>query len=103
MHPPAPRKRRLMIVLALAGMAGYLALALAVDARDLHAALLRIGGGGVAAVLCLSLVNYALRFARWNGYLDRLGYAVPLGRHLAYYLGGFAFTVSPGKFGEAVR
>jgi glycosyltransferase 2 family protein len=57
----------------------------------------------IVAVLGLSLINYGLRFARWHGYLASMGHRVPPGRHLTYYLAGFALTVSPGKAGEAVR
>ncbi|MCG8018625.1 MAG: flippase-like domain-containing protein [Candidatus Thiodiazotropha sp. 'RUGA'] len=54
-------------------------------------------------VLGLSLVNYCLRFIRWEIYLNRLQSRIPLLRSFAYYLGGFAFTTTPGKAGEAVR
>jgi uncharacterized protein (TIRG00374 family) len=51
----------------------------------------------------LSLVNYLLRFLRWQNFLNKLGRPLPAWRHLLYYLGGFAFTISPAKAGEAVR
>jgi glycosyltransferase 2 family protein len=54
------------------------------------------------AVLC-SLVNYALRIWRWQRYLARLGFAPPLRFTALAYLGGFAFTISPGKVGEMAR
>ncbi|MDX1498029.1 MAG: lysylphosphatidylglycerol synthase transmembrane domain-containing protein, partial [Salinisphaeraceae bacterium] len=54
-------------------------------------------------VLLLSLVNYALRFLRWQNYLYRLGHQVPWQRSGLIYLGGFALTTSPGKAGEALR
>jgi uncharacterized membrane protein YbhN (UPF0104 family) len=62
-----------------------------------------LGVRGSIAVLGLSLLNYALRFERWQYYLRILGRNLPAGRHLLYYLSGFAFTVSPAKAGEAVR
>lgn len=51
----------------------------------------------------LSLVNYALRIARWTFYLSRLGHTLPLGFSALTYVAGFAFTLSPGKVGEMVR
>lgn len=98
-----PERRRWLILVAAAGMVVYLALALVVDARQIGHALGRLGTAGVAAVLGLSLFNYLLRFARWNWYVHALGHQVPWLRHLGYYIGGFAFTVSPGKAGESVR
>ena len=59
--------------------------------------------GGIALILGLSLLNYCLRFVRWQLYLSRLGYDLPHGLSLRYYLAGFAFTTTPGKAGEAVR
>lgn len=44
-----------------------------------------------------------MRFWRWQRYLNCLGYRVPAKRSLAYYIGGFAFTTTPGKAGEAIR
>jgi uncharacterized protein (TIRG00374 family) len=54
------------------------------------------------AVLC-SLLNYALRIVRWQRYLARLGFSLPLGFTSLTYIAGFAFTVSPGKVGEMAR
>jgi uncharacterized protein (TIRG00374 family) len=51
----------------------------------------------------LSLLNYLLRFARWQTYLNSLGCAVPAWPNCRFYLAGFAFTATPGKVGEAVR
>lgn len=96
-------RRPLLIAIAGLGVAIYLAAALAADAQRLGSALHGLGFGGLGLVLGASLLNYALRFRRWAAYLDRLGHRLPLGEHLLIYLAGFAFTVSPGKAGEAVR
>ena len=91
-----------MLVAAL-GMAAYLAGAFATDYDALHGAMENLGWNGAALVLGLSLLNYVLRFVRWHWYLHDLGHALPWARHLTIYLGGFLFTVSPAKAGEAVR
>jgi uncharacterized membrane protein YbhN (UPF0104 family) len=51
-------------------------------------------------ILGLSLANYALRFARWEMYLDALGVRLARGRSLAVFLVGFLLSVTPGKAGE---
>lgn len=51
----------------------------------------------------LSLLNYGLRIARWLLFLSRLGYPLSVWFGGLTYLAGFAFTLSPGKFGELVR
>ena len=56
----------------------------------------------VLAALC-SLANYGFRIIRWQHYLTRLGWRLPLGFIGLTYIAGFAFTVSPGKVGEMAR
>lgn len=96
------RLRPLALMAALA-MVLYLLAAFAGDARQVAKTLAAITAPQLALILGLSLLNYALRFLRWQSYVAALGHAVPWRRHLAYYLAGFAFTVTPGKAGEAVR
>jgi uncharacterized protein (TIRG00374 family) len=96
-------KRKTLIVTALIIALSYAAAATLTDAGRLADALRQLAWLGCAAILGLSLVNYLLRFIRWQTYLARLGRKLPLLRHLLYYVGGFAFTISPGKTGEAVR
>lgn len=73
------------------------------DIAGVSLSIVRLGMVGWLIVLGLSLVNYGLRFLRWEIYLHRLSSRVPILTSLAYYLGGFAFTTTPGKAGEAVR
>lgn len=91
------------MAIAVLGVAIYMAGAILVDFDRLASALRKLGMAGSLAILGLSLLNYVLRYVRWQHYLDRLAHHVPTGRHLLYYLSGFAFTVSPGKAGEAFR
>jgi uncharacterized protein (TIRG00374 family) len=96
-------RRHLVIAAGLVAAVVYVAIALATDAGRIADALHRLGPWGCTAVLCLSAVNYLLRFHRWQYYLTQLGRSLPAGHHLLVYLSGFAFTVSPAKAGEAVR
>jgi glycosyltransferase 2 family protein len=57
----------------------------------------------VLAAAFLSLLNYAVRAARWRWYLARLGHALSLRFAFVTYCAGFAFTLSPGKLGEVAR
>ncbi len=57
----------------------------------------------VAALLGLSLVNYAVRAWRWVVLAGHLGFRVPPASNALYYLAGFSLTSTPGKAGEAVR
>jgi glycosyltransferase 2 family protein len=71
--------------------------------QDVWSAALRIGFGGIALTLLLSLSNYGIRFIRWARYLKALGHPLPWRQNLNIYLAGFALTTTPGKSGELVR
>lgn len=75
-------------------------LALTADPRALWRSLRAFDPRLLAPVLALSLLNYSLRFARWQLYLRELGVELPRSRSLAVFLAGFLFSVTPGKAGE---
>ncbi len=91
--------RRLLPVFALGLLVliGFLGVA---HPRQFLAQLRRFDFALLAPILALSLVNYALRFVRWELYLRALGTALPLGRSLGVFLAGFLLSVTPGKAGE---
>jgi uncharacterized protein (TIRG00374 family) len=91
-----------MFIAAL-GVLTYIGIAFAVGSARLTSAVVRLGWQGVLAVLALSVSSYLLRFQRWQMYLRRFGHHLPAFRHLLVYVSGFAFTLSPGKAGEALR
>ncbi|MES2682079.1 MAG: lysylphosphatidylglycerol synthase transmembrane domain-containing protein [Pseudomonadota bacterium] len=103
MNVASAQGRRWLMLIAVAAIAGYLAVAIGMESQRLGQGLARLGLGGITLVLGLSLLNYGLRCWRWAVYLQRLGHRLPVLRHAGYYFGGFAFTVSPGKAGEALR
>ncbi len=94
---------RLFLLSVLAAVVLYLITAVASDLDAVGGAMLRLGSVGWLLVLGLSLLNYALRFVRWQLYLVQLEHDVPPVMSAGYYLAGFAFTTTPGKAGEAVR
>lgn len=81
----------------------YLLAVLVGDSRQIGHALASLTWPQLVMILGLSLFNYALRFLRWHYYVATLGHTIAWRRHLAYYLAGFAFTITPGKAGEAIR
>ncbi|MFP5441219.1 MAG: YbhN family protein, partial [Gammaproteobacteria bacterium] len=94
--------RALLWSVALAA-AGYLAFSLWGGWQEVVAAAARVGVAGMLLVLAMSLLNYGLRFLRWQAYLGALGHRVPWQPSLRIYLAGFALTTTPGKAGEALR
>ena len=97
-----PRLRTILLSLGLAVLL-YATLGAGIDGGRTLAAMRQLGPQWWAAILGLSLINYALRFLRWHGYLAWLGAHVPIARHAAIYIAGFALTTTPGKAGEGLR
>lgn len=87
----------------LASALGYLAFSLWGGWQAVVDALSRVGLGGLAFALGMSLLNYGLRFLRWQGYLKALGHRLVWRPSFAIYLAGFALSATPGKIGETIR
>jgi uncharacterized protein (TIRG00374 family) len=82
------------------GLLAVIGLVLVSDARRLAGRLRDFDLALLAPVLGLSLLNYALRFVRWEVYLHRLGIALPRRQSLGVFVAGFLLGVTPGKAGE---
>lgn len=87
----------------IAAIVVYAIWVLATDARAVGRSAIAVGAGGWITVLSLSLLNYGVRFIRWQAYLRMHSCRIGTGRSLAYYLASFGFTTTPGKAGEVVR
>lgn len=98
-RPLAGLGRRLLVPLVL-GVLALVGLTLFADARELAARLADFDLVLLVPILALSLVNYALRFARWQLYLAALDVRLPWTRSLGVFLVGFLLSVTPGKAGE---
>lgn len=96
------RPRR-VVTLIIAAAAVIAALTLLGDVRQVRD---RLGGftwWPFAAALGLALVNYALRFLRWHGYLRTRQLAVAPGTSALVFVAGFSMAVTPGKLGELIK
>lgn len=82
---------------------GYLGFSLWGGWHEVSSAIAKVGLLGIAIALLMSMINYSLRFLRWQGYLKAFGHAIPWKPSFKIYLAGFALTTTPGKAGEALR
>lgn len=94
---------RAVIVSVVFSAVGYLGFSLWGGWESVRNAIGEVGLTGILVALLMSLINYALRFTRWQCYLAALGHPVPWRPSLKIYLAGFALTTTPGKAGEALR
>ena len=89
------------LVLALAV---FTALALFADLRELGDALATFDWWLTIPIVGLTLLNYGLRFAKWQLYLDRIGVrALSVGPSALAFLSAFSMSITPGKVGELVK
>jgi uncharacterized protein (TIRG00374 family) len=72
--------------------------------RQIQTVLNELRWSAFAAALGLASTNYALRFAKWQYYLRRLGVLhVPRAHSALIFLSGFVLTITPGKLGEVFK
>jgi uncharacterized protein (TIRG00374 family) len=94
---------RVVVVSVVVAACGYLLVSILTGWRGVLAGLEAAGWAGMVFALCMSSLNYLLRFARWQIYMRSMGHRVPVLEHARIYLTGFALTTTPGKAGEAIR
>ena len=95
--------RRVLIV-TLAAVALYGAIVFYRGFADISDRFATFAWWTFAAACGLSLVNYGLRFLKWEYYLSVLEIrGVPKGESLLTFLSGFVLTVTPGKVGEVFK
>lgn len=70
---------------------------------EVKAALGSFSWGYLVPLIGLTLVNYALRFAKWHYLLGRLGVAMPLADDAWTFIAGLSMSISPGKAGELLK
>lgn len=82
---------------------GYLAFSIWGGWSSVISAFGDVGMIGFLVILSFSLVNYGLRFLRWQLYLSVLGHPMPIFPSILIYIAGFSLTTTPGKAGEMIR
>ncbi len=97
-------QKKILTALGL-GLLIMLVLTLVSDVQNVGAAFRRFQWAAVPAILGLTVLNYLLRWLKWDYYLRRLG----LGEGVSYGDSGLLFTagmvmaVTPGKVGEVFK
>lgn len=95
--------RRLILVSLVVSAAAYLVVVVYIGYDKVIDAFINIGPFGWIFLLGCSLVNYLIRYLRWQIYIAQAGWFIKHKTHFLYYLAGFALTTTPGKAGETIR
>ncbi len=94
---------RRWIWLLVAVAIGIAALSTLGDVRHLGDRVAGFGWSAFAAALGLALVNYGLRFVRWQLYLKRQQVSVPARSSVLVFGAGLSLSITPAKLGELVK
>ncbi len=100
--PAMSIKRTLWLSLG-AGLLVMLILALFADLGETFTAMKSMNLVWLPLLLLFSLGNYITRYARWEFFLRRLGLQLRPTDSMAIFVGGFTFSVTPGKLGELFK
>ena len=93
-----------MMVGILIGVVVVVAIVILSDAGALSRALRDFDWRLLPLVLGLTILNYAMRFIKWQYYLRLLGVATLSRRDsLMIFLAGFTMVMTPGKVGELLK
>lgn len=100
--PPGSFRNRLLISVA-AGLAIFIGLTLYSDIRAVTQAFIEFRWGYIPLILALTLLNYFLRFGKWDYYLRSIGVRPRFKDSLAIFLSGLTMSVTPAKLGEVFK
>lgn len=81
----------------------YTVLMLNSDIQKVVSAADSINPKWIPLFLILPLLNYGIRFLKWQYFLHRINEKVPLRESFLIFIAGFSMTVSPGKMGELLK
>lgn len=88
----------------LIGVVVYGVIVVVGGANKIEQELARFSFGALGMALCLALVNYGIRFLKWEYYLKILDVrGIPKGESFLTFLSGFVLTITPGKVGEMFK
>lgn len=102
-HIISGKKFKIVFLTVLLSIVGYFLFTIWAGWENVIGAIQQVGFFGITTALALSLVNFGMRFLRWQYFLKVLGYWIPWAPSLRIYMAGFSLTTTPGKTGEALR
>ena len=100
---PLGRFRNRLLISILIGLGTFAALSIYADIRGVSQAFAQFKLPYVPLILALTLLNYLLRFVKWDYYLKTIGVKIRPQDSLAIFLSGLTMSVTPAKLGEVFK
>ncbi len=94
---------RKVVVFVLLGVIIYLVILWMGNINDVLGALSSLAWWVLPTMMVLSLLNYIIRYTKWQYYLRRINVNLSHTDSFSIFLAGFTLTVTPGKVGEAIK
>jgi len=95
-------KNRLLISV-LVGLGTFVGLSIYADIREVSHAFSEFKLLYIPLILVLTLLNYLLRFVKWDYYLKNIGVKIKPQDSLTIFLSGLTMSVTPAKLGEVFK
>jgi uncharacterized protein (TIRG00374 family) len=101
-EPPGNYRNRLLASI-VAGLGIFIGLSLYSDIRAVTQAFVEFRWGYIPLILALTLLNYFLRFYKWDYYLRNISVRLKVKDSLTIFLSGLTMSVTPAKLGEVFK
>ena len=101
-RPPNKFRNRLLASVII-GLGIFIGLSIYADIEAVAQAIVKFRWSFIPLILVLTLLNYLLRFCKWDYYLRNIGIRLKGGDSLAIFLSGLTMSVTPAKLGEVFK
>lgn len=100
---PLGKFRHRLLLPIIVGLGVFVALSIYADIGQVIQSFAKFRWGYIPLILALTLLNYLLRFYKWDYYLRNIGIRLKVKDSLAIFLSGLVMSVTPAKLGEVFK
>jgi len=100
--PPGSFRNRLLLSI-IVGLGIFIGLSIYADIGAVTQAFAKFRWSYIPLILALTLLNYILRFYKWDYYLKNIGVKLNVRDSLTIFLSGLTMSVTPAKLGEVFK
>lgn len=92
-----------LVISIIVGLGIFVALSIYADIGEVTQAFVEFRWGYIPLIVGLTLLNYLLRFSKWDYYLRNIGIKIKSVDSLAVFLSGLTMSLTPAKLGEVLK